>query len=119
MNQTALPLKKDTNRSGTLYVPVDLFKRYVERVQFPTAISFGTKTVKCEVAPHPDQENEYKLSDDLWEELMIPHEGLIHLIQKDDTVFIGPLVGIFTAGFTQFNLRPIGERSLFLQNYFL
>ncbi|MFN7249280.1 MAG: YheC/YheD family protein [Anaerobacillus sp.] len=113
MMQAALPLKKETNRLGTLFVPIEQFKQYVAQVQFPTAISFGTKTVKCEVAPHPDQKDEYKLSSNLWEELMIPHEGLIHLLQKDDTVFIGPLVGIFTAGFTQFNLRPIGERSLF------
>lgn len=109
----ALPLKMEENNSGTLYVPVDLFKQYVERVQFPKAISFGTKTIQCEVAPHPDQKDEYMISKNLWEALMIPHEGLIHLLQKEDTVFIGPLVGIFTAGFTQFNLRPIGERSLF------
>lgn len=113
MIQEALPLKREEESIGTLYVPIGLFKQYVQRVQFPNAISFGTKTVQCEVAPHPDQKNEYKLSADLWEELMIPHEGLIHLIQKEKTVFIGPLVGIFTAGFTQFNLRPIGERSLF------
>lgn len=113
MKEEALPLVQEKNREGTLFVPVHLFKQYVAKLQFPNSISFGTKTVSCEVAPHPEQKNEYKLSTDLWEQLMIPHEGLIHFIQKENTVFIGPLVGIFTAGFTQFHLRPIGDRSLF------
>ncbi|OIJ11403.1 hypothetical protein BKP37_15735 [Anaerobacillus alkalilacustris] len=113
MNPITLPLKKAKNLSKTFFVPVELFKDYVERVQFPKAISFGTKTVRCEVAPHPDKKNEYLLSSDLWDELMIPQESMIHLFQKDETIYIGPLVGIFTAGFTQFHLRPIGERSLF------
>ncbi len=113
MKQDALQLVKEDSRSGTFFVPVEMFKQYVEKMQFPTAISFGTKTVSCEVAPHPDQKNEYKLSSDLWDDLLIPHESLIHLFQKDQTLYIGPLVGIFTAGFTQFHLRPIGERSLF------
>ncbi len=113
MLQEVLPLKKETDRTGTLFVPVNLFKNYVERVQFPDTLSFGTKTVSCEIAPHPDQKNEYKLSYDLWKELMIPYEGQIHFFQKANTIYIGPLVGIFTAGFTQYHVRPIGERSLF------
>ena len=32
---------------------------------------------------------------------------------QNQTLFIGPLIGIFTAGFTPFPLRPIGERSSF------
>lgn len=112
MIQETLHLKKAENQNGTIFVPTEMFKQFVERVQFPTALSFGTKTVQCKVAPHPNQQEEYLLSNDLWEELLIPHEGKIHLLQKDDTLYIGPLVGIFTAGFTQFHLRPIGERSL-------
>lgn len=113
MNNKALLIKKVNNRNRTLYVPIALFKQYVERISFPNTISFGTKTVRCEVAPHPNQKDEYLLSGDLWEELLIPYEGIIHLLQKEETVYIGPLVGIFTAGFTQSQARPIGERSQF------
>ncbi len=113
MNQQALPLKKQEDPSATIYVPIELFKQFVETVQFPNTLSFGAKTVPCKVAPHPEKKDEYLLSSDLWEQLLIPHEGLINLLQKDQALYIGPLVGIFTAGFTQFNLRPIGERSLF------
>ncbi len=113
MSLEALPLKKEESRSKTIYVPIHLFKQFVEKVQFPNTISFGAKTVECKVAPHPEKKDEYLLSSDLWEQLLIPHEGPINLIHKDEALYIGPLVGIFTAGFTQFNLRPIGERSLF------
>lgn len=113
MEHQVLPLKKETKRSQTIFVPIEVFKQYVERVQFPNTLSFGSKTVQCKVAPHPEKKNEYLLCSDLWDKLHIPHEGNIHLLEKDQTLYIGPLVGIFTAGFTQFHLRPIGERSLF------
>ncbi|MCD8502690.1 MAG: YheC/YheD family protein [Bacillaceae bacterium] len=109
----ALPLKRVENSNTTFYVPESTFRNYVKQMKFPSKLAFGTKTVTCRVAPHPNKKQEYLLSSDLWNELSIPYENNIHLTQKDDTLFLGPLVGIFTAGFTQFQLRPIGERSLF------
>lgn len=113
MIDQALPLKKVENRTTTFYVPEKIFKEYITQMKFPNKLSFGTKTVSCNVAPHPEKKQEYLVSADLWQTLLIPYENNIHVTQKEDTLYLGPLVGIFTAGFTQFQLRPIGERSLF------
>ena len=113
MNHQGLPLKKDPKHRGTFFVPENLFMQYVQQMKFPNSISFGSINIPCEVAPHPNKKDEYLLTADLWEKLLIPYESTIHLVQNEETLFIGPLVGIFTAGFTQFQLRPIGERSLF------
>lgn len=37
---------------------------------------------------------------------------IIHLFIEEDTLSIGPLIGIFTSGFTTGKAKPIGERSI-------
>lgn len=44
---------------------------------------------------------------------MLPYEGKIHLFVHEDVLHLGPLIGIFTAGFTNSIVRPIGERTFF------
>lgn len=77
-------------------------------------IAFGNKVLDVTCAPHPKGRNVIVLSDDVQKELSMPNLSTpIHIFIDQQTIFIGPLIGIFTSGFTSFPLRPIGERSMF------
>ncbi|MBN8209307.1 YheC/YheD family protein [Bacillus sp. NTK071] len=110
---TILSLKKEKNSTGTFYVPPSRFKSWVDQVSFPNQLCFGSRRSFCTVSPHPENKEESLLSEDLWKVLGIPEECPIHLFEKGNSLHIGPLVGIFTAGFTKDSMRPIGERSMY------
>lgn len=107
-----LPIKKEKLENGTFYVPESYFREWVIKREFPQFLVLGCKTVVCKMAPHPDKKEEFLLSEDLWDTLLIPHEGPVHLFQQGNFLYIGPLIGIFTAGFTDNKLRPVGDRSM-------
>ncbi|WP_246938890.1 YheC/YheD family protein [Bacillus pinisoli] len=77
-------------------------------------VGFGTKTMACqfEVDQRCEEDTLY-ISKDLLTRLSIPKNRTLHLFNNGETLQIGPVIGIFTAGFTESTLRPIGERSLF------
>lgn len=111
--QRPLTLRKTKDSTGTVELP----NAYRETV--PAGISqiaFSTKQLPCCVMFSATSEN-ILVSADLWESLRIPHEGNVHLFCREDTLYIGPLIGIFTAGFTDHPLRPIGERTRFLATF--
>ncbi|MBT2694430.1 YheC/YheD family protein [Bacillus sp. ISL-55] len=77
-------------------------------------IAFGNKVVDVTCAPHPKGRNVIVLSNDVQKELSMPDLSTsLHIFFDQHTLFIGPLIGILTSGFTPFPLRPIGERSMF------
>ncbi|ESU32516.1 hypothetical protein G3A_11035 [Bacillus sp. 17376] len=77
-------------------------------------IAFGNKVVDVTFAPHPKGRNVIVLSNDVQKELSMPDLSTsLHIFIDQHTLFIGPLIGILTSGFTPFPLRPIGERSMF------
>jgi hypothetical protein len=80
------------------------------------SIAFGTRLIECEILPDYMSHNTITIGKDLFKELCIPFESKVHAFTKDGTFFIGPLIGIFTAGFTESNLRPVGDRSMFFAN---
>jgi hypothetical protein len=89
--------------------PPDFF-RY-ESVQ---KIAFGSKSIVANFIPQSDQLDRIVISKKIRDVLQFPNfEIPLHLFFQNETLFIGPLVGIFTAGFTPFPLKPIGDRSLF------
>ena len=95
--------------SKTVYYPAKL-----ETDSSIQKIAFGTKVVVADCSPHPDHENIVVISKDIQLELMLPTlQTPLHLFIENGTIFIGPLVGIFTCGFTPFPLHPVGERSHF------
>lgn len=112
-----LPLKKTDASSGRLFVPHCLTLSQNTVDTFPTKIAFGSRTALCLLEPHPEGKDEWVLSDDVWHMLHIPFETSIHAFQNDQTLHLGPLIGIFTAGFTSQPLRPIGERSIMFSKY--
>ncbi|WP_078381580.1 YheC/YheD family endospore coat-associated protein [Sutcliffiella halmapala] len=76
-----------------------------------SSIAFGTLQFPCQPSYHSGRN--LFLSQKLFDDLKIPYEGNIHLFIHEEVLHLGPLIGIFTAGFTNSILRPIGERTLF------
>lgn len=103
------------------YFPLEILKNSNQKVCIPshiksnvklTKIAFGTNMIETEIEQHNRQA--ISLSKDIAEKLLLPPIKVpMHLFIANETVIVGPLVGIFTSGFTPFLLRPIGERSLF------
>jgi hypothetical protein len=91
-----------------IYYPVDLSLGKTKRV------AYGTFSAEATCKPHPKGQNVIAISKDLAAYLKIPNLRFpLHLFSHDQTLYLGPLIGIFTSGFTPFPLRPIGERSMF------
>ncbi|MCA1030854.1 YheC/YheD family protein [Bacillus timonensis] len=95
-----------SQQGNQIYLPK---KYYNPKIRF---ISFGSFTKECHVNLH-DKPEELSISEDLFKELHIPYLSSIHLFVHENTLYVGALVGIFTAGFTDSKFRPVGERSLF------
>lgn len=77
-------------------------------------IAFGSKSLEVDFLPHPDKDDRIVISKEIQKAIQFPELNTpLHAFLEDEVLFIGPLVGIFTAGFTQIPEQPIGERSLF------
>ncbi|MEH7180790.1 YheC/YheD family endospore coat-associated protein [Neobacillus vireti] len=77
-------------------------------------IAFGSKAVEVDFVPHPKHENSIVISKEIQKYLLFPNFSIrLHVFVEEQVLHIGPLVGIFTAGFTPFPLRPIGDRTNF------
>ncbi|MBS8262929.1 YheC/YheD family protein [Mesobacillus boroniphilus] len=103
------PIEIITHSKQLVFVPADLtHTREINK------IAFGNKVVDVACAPHPKGRNVIVLSDDVKKELSMPELSTsLHIFIDQHTLFIGPLIGILTSGFTPYPLRPIGERSMF------
>lgn len=97
----------DQNLSKTVYHPFGFQSEVpIQR------ISFGSKMIEVECLPHPDQTDILVISEDVQDALLFPDFQIpLHVFVDNGTLFLGPLVGIFTCGFTPYPYRPIGERS--------
>ncbi|EKN70233.1 hypothetical protein BABA_06091 [Neobacillus bataviensis LMG 21833] len=77
-------------------------------------IAFGSQSMEVEFLPHPDQDDRIVISRKIQEAIQFPHFKVpLHAFVENEVLYIGPLVGIFTAGFTSIPQQPIGERTLF------
>ncbi|MEH7544786.1 YheC/YheD family endospore coat-associated protein [Neobacillus vireti] len=77
-------------------------------------IAFGSKSMDVEFFPHPDKNDRIVISRKIQETIQFPYFKVpLHAFLEDEVLYIGPLVGIFTAGFTSYPEQPIGERTLF------
>ncbi|AEH52805.1 YheC/YheD family protein [Heyndrickxia coagulans] len=75
-------------------------------------VAFGSKIAAAKIEPHPNGRNVFSVSSALAGELRMPaFLTVLHCFQNSDILMLGPLVGIFTAGFTPFENRPAGARS--------
>ncbi|KAB2337111.1 YheC/YheD family protein [Cytobacillus depressus] len=95
--------------SGKVYIP-----REASQITKLSKIAFGTQSLDTLIENQPNSRPIISLSKDVAEELKFPNIAIpLHLFIADETLYIGPLVGIFTSGFTPFPIRPIGDRSIF------
>lgn len=81
------------------------------------SVSFGTFIMPCEIVYDDHLEDKILVSQEVAKQLLLPIGGSTHLIIHDNILYLGPIIGIFTAGFTEPLLRPIGERSLFFAKF--
>jgi hypothetical protein len=103
------PIEIISHSKQLVFVPADLML-----TNEINKVAFGNKVVDVTCAPHPKGKNVVVLSNDVQKELSMPDLSIsMHLFIDQNTLFIGPLIGILTSGFTPFPLRPIGERSMF------
>ncbi|UKS66750.1 YheC/YheD family protein [Rossellomorea marisflavi] len=94
-----------------LYLPVSF-----NRDSIPGSITLGTRKVEAECRTHPNGRNVIGISSPLADALHLPRGvGSLHLHQVEEELYLGALIGIFTAGFTQFKMNPVGERSRMFQ----
>ncbi|WP_077617120.1 YheC/YheD family protein [Bacillus sinesaloumensis] len=104
--RTPLPLTITKQELGKVYMPRTIqYKKTIKHIYF------GTSFCECEVIQSDKQE--LKISEDIFESLKIPYTSTTQVFVHDGNMYIGPLVGIFTAGFSESMIRPIGERTLF------
>lgn len=77
-------------------------------------IAFGSMSMEVNFLPLPPNKERIIISRKMMDALHFPNLKIpLHVFFENQTMYIGPLIGIFTAGFTPFPIRPIGERSLF------
>lgn len=103
------PIEINQNIKDKVYYPSDF------NIQTPLSeITFGNRSVPAQIEPHPKGKNIIILSQNIADELTFPNLKVpLHLFTENQTLYIGPLIGIFTCGFTTFPMRPIGDRTLF------
>ncbi|BDG34672.1 YheC/YheD family endospore coat-associated protein [Saccharococcus caldoxylosilyticus] len=78
-----------------------------------TMAAFGSVSTPCRFVSSPLLDQQIIVTKDVARRLYIPFAADVHLVLDNDTAHLGPLVGIFTAGFTKSPLRPVGKRSFF------
>ncbi|HEX6923378.1 MAG TPA: YheC/YheD family protein [Bacillales bacterium] len=112
MNQP-LKLRKTETTSGIVELPGACRQHLTEKIAW---LAFSTRRTPCRTVFN-DTSEDISVSGDLWEALRLPYEENVHLFFRENTLHIGPLIGIFTAGFTDHSLRPIGERTQFFTKF--
>lgn len=117
VTEKPIPLKKDNQTRGVLSVPSESFEALKKQGNIPNELTFGARITRVKIISHTTLLNECRLSADLWEHLSIPFESRVRFYAKDDLLHIGPLIGMFTAGFTGNKFRPVGDRSLMFAQY--
>ncbi len=79
-------------------------------------LSFGLKHVTCEnIDIHYTYAHEIIIGKQIAEQLSLPFSTTMHAFIQNETLILGPLIGIFTTGFIETTAHPIGNRSTSFQ----
>ncbi|EMA6344140.1 YheC/YheD family protein [Bacillus cytotoxicus] len=77
-----------------------------------SSLSFGTRSVSfTNIETHYTLANEITIGKQLSQNLLLPPVSTIHAFMQEETIILGPLLGIFTTGFTESKTAPLGSRS--------
>ncbi|MTH54617.1 YheC/YheD family protein [Bacillus mangrovi] len=82
-----------------------------------THAAFGTFCLPCTADMNGEKESMIGIHPVMAEKLKLPFAGKTRVLVHEGILYLGPLIGIFTAGFTDSLLRPIGDRSLFFAKF--
>jgi hypothetical protein len=104
---TIYPLNIIEKGHKTIWLPAAV------RIAGQTQAMFGSYSEPCTILHHPENKNEITITKDLAEKLKIPFASHIRVFLDDHSIHLGPLIGIFTAGFRKSNIRPVGKRTFF------
>ncbi len=88
------------------------YPRNFKLKQVPKFIAFGSNIVEAVCNQQPNGRNVISISSSLAKKLLLPEcISSLCLFEDDETLYLGPLVGIFSSGFTPYQVTPIGARS--------
>ena len=114
-------MKKEEIKMKKLY-PIELINEPTQTIYLPSdfvtttelkMIAFGTMKKEATMKRHSKWKNTIGISKDLLEDLHFPSvHSSVHLFSDVETLYLGPLVGIFTSGFSTIKVRPVGDRSI-------
>lgn len=102
------PIEIITDSENTVYLPTDF-----ETTTNLKILAFGATSKEATIKKHRKTRNTVGISSDLFKDLFFPSAtSNVHLFIEQETLYVGPLVGIFTSGFSTIKVRPIGDRSI-------
>lgn len=107
MKDLIFTMKIDKNNPTALSLPY-IFSNIVPL----KSICFGTKHVHCDhLQVYYTPTSHILIGKKLAEELHLPFSSQTHTFIRNNTIILGPLIGIFTAGFSDSLQKPLGDRS--------
>jgi hypothetical protein len=109
LNPQVVPIV--SGNSDIVYAPISCFQQWFDEKSFPTTFQYGQKPVPVQVQPHPDQKEQYMMTESLQKKLSIQDDQQHHIDKRDSILHAGPVVGIYTAGITSHPQHPFGERT--------
>ncbi|MGC5324295.1 YheC/YheD family protein [Brevibacillus sp. SYSU BS000544] len=98
-----------------IIMPLQMLQQLQLRPRQQIVITLGKKEVTTTVFQDKQniEGNIVKITSLLKKQLNIPHGGLIHLKKEEETLRIGPSIGIVTTGVRQSVPSPMGNRTSF------
>ncbi|AVI40354.1 MULTISPECIES: YheC/YheD family protein [Bacillus] len=110
MNKNRCIIATHPASEKTIHLPV-----HFKQQEVIYSLALGSRLVDDFTVSYHQHPNKILLSEDLYKDLLIPYQSRADVIAIDHTLFIGPLLGIFTAGFEK-STQPLGTRSDFFIN---
>ncbi|WP_078429026.1 YheC/YheD family protein [Alkalihalobacterium alkalinitrilicum] len=104
-------LKRRFEDDNIIHVPYSFLRQKSLIPNTLVELSFGSKAVECHIKINEDCDKTVQLSENIYKQFNIPFESPIHLFYSNGCLSIGPLIGIFTAGFTSSTQNPLGQRT--------
>ncbi|UTR09211.1 YheC/YheD family protein [Evansella sp. LMS18] len=116
---TEVSLNELEEESSSLLLSRQLLDKLSLKAGSEQYVFFGTKKTACTINIADDENiDRCLLSKKAWKSLSIPFPVKLNILSSDTgDIYLGPVVGIYTAGFTGNLLRPAGERSFLFAKY--
>ena len=103
------PIEIITHTEDILFYPSDL-----EELKEIDLIYFGQHSCPAKVQKNPTTEGKIILTENLAHAIKFTKTNTpLHLFVYKNSIHLGPLIGIFSSGFTKIPNKPLGERSEF------